>query len=148
MSRHTFEDHHGGCVASTERGGVTSEVLVLTPALVLLMLFVVFAGRLGQADQDLTQAAAEAARAASLDRGGDAVAVARRTVANNLAASGVECRALDVAVDGAPPRAGATIAVTARCDVDMTAVAGLGLPRGSVVRASAVEVVDTYRGDG
>lgn len=126
-------------------GGVTAELAVLTPALALLMLFVVFGGRLGQAEQDVTHATAEAARVASLVQG-DVGALARRTVVNNLTAAGVACRALRVTVDGDPPRAGGTVTVTTRCDVDMTDVAGLGLPRRRTVSASAVEVVDTFRG--
>ena len=112
------------------------------------MLFVVFSGRLGQAAQDVTHATAEAARVASLERGGDAAALARRTVTANLDASGVSCSALEVTVTGDPPAPGATVTVTTRCDVDMTDVAGVGLPRSRVVRATAAEVVDTYRGDG
>lgn len=130
-----------------QEGSVTSEVAVLAPALVLLLFLVVFGGRLGQAEQDVTQATAEAARVASLERGGVA-ALARQTVEANLAASGVGCRALRVTVDGDPPRPGATVRVTTRCDVDMADVAGLGFPRSRTVQASAVEVVDTYRGGG
>jgi Flp pilus assembly protein TadG len=128
-----------------QHGGVTAELAVLTPVLVLLMLFVVFGGRLGQVEQDVTHATAESARSASLAHG-DVAALARETVVNNLAAAGVACRSLRVTVDGNPPRAGGTVTVTTRCDVDMTDVAGLGLPRRRTVSASAVEVVDTYRG--
>ena len=130
-----------------EAGGVTSEIAVVAPVLLLLLALVVFGGRLGQAEQDVTQATAEAARAASLERGAVG-ALARRTVAANLVASGVSCRALQVTVDGDPPRAGASIGVRTRCDVDMTGVAGLGLPHRRAIRAHAVEVVDTYRGGG
>jgi Flp pilus assembly protein TadG len=128
-----------------EQGGVTAEVAVLTPALVLLLLLVVYGGRLGQAEHDVTHATAEAARVASLGRG-NVTALARQTVTTNLTAAGVECRSLRVTVDGDPPRAGASVRVTTRCDVDMTNVAGLGLPRRRTVQASAVEVVDTFRG--
>lgn len=131
-----------------ETGAVATELAVLTPVLVLMMLFVVFAGRLGQAEQDLTHAVAEAARVAAIERGGDVASRTRLTVTRNLAASGVDCRSLEIFLDGQPPRAGATVGVTARCEVDMTGVAGLGLPRRRVLRATAVEVVDTYRGDG
>jgi Flp pilus assembly protein TadG len=128
-----------------QEGGVTSEVAVLTPVLVLLLGLVLFGGRLGQAEQDVTQATAEAARVASQERG-DVAALARRTVETNLTASGVACRALRVTVIGDPPRAGTTVRVTTRCEVDLTDVASLGLPHSRTVHASAVEVVDTYRG--
>lgn len=127
-------------------GAVATEVALLTPALVLLLLFVVFAGRLGQARQDVAQAVAEGARVAALERGPDVAARSRAAVAGNLAAAGVSCRSLQITVDGLPPRPGGTVAVAARCSVDMRGVAGLGLPRQREVGARAVEVVDTYRG--
>ncbi len=139
---------HRRRIANRDAGAVATELAVLTPALVLTMLFVVFAGRIGQADQDVTHAVAEAARVAAIERGDDVATRTRQTVTRNLAASGVECRSLQITLDGLPPRAGATVGVTARCQVDMTGVAGLGLPRRTVLRATAVEVVDTYRGDG
>lgn len=130
-----------------DHGAVATELAVVTPALVLLMLFVVFAGRLGQAQHDVTQAAAEGARVAALERGGDANGLARRTVDANLQAAGVACRSLDVTVTGDPPRPGAAVRVTARCEVDLSGVTTLGLPRHREVVATATEVVDTYRGE-
>lgn len=135
-------------VRATDAGAVATELAVITPALVLLLLFVVFAGRLGQAQQDVTQAVAEGARVAAIERAGDVDGTVRRTIESNLAAAGVTCRSLDVTTTGNPPRPGATVGVTARCEVDLTGVATLGLPRHRVVAASATEVVDRYRGDG
>jgi Flp pilus assembly protein TadG len=131
-----------------QRGSAATEVAILTPVLVLLLLLVVFGGRLGQADQDVSQATAEAARAVSLLRGGNYRAVALGTVRRNLAAAGLACRTLHVAVDAGGLRAGAMVTVTARCAVDLTGVAALGLPKQRVVTARASEVIDTYRGDG
>lgn len=133
---------------SGARGAVTTELAVLTPALVVLMVFVVFTGRAGQAAQDVTQAAAEAARVASLVRRTEIAPTAAATAERNLAAAGVRCRRLDVAVDTTDHRPGGAVRVDVRCEVDMTGVAGLGLPRRTVVSAAAVEVVDTYRGGG
>lgn len=130
----------------SQGGGVTVEVAVLTPVLALLMLFVVFSGRLAQADQDLSQAVAEAARAVSMQRTGDAARLARDVVADNLAASGVRCRDLATLVDGSTV-AGSTVRVTAHCDIDLSGVAALGLPRSRRMSASATQVVDVYRGD-
>lgn len=124
-----------------DSGGVAAELAVLTPALVLLLLFVVFAGRLGQAHHDIVQAAAEGARVGSLVRAGDIGGTARTTVERNLTAAGVECSDLVVSVT-----AGVTVRVDVRCEVDLSGVASLGLPRHRAVTASAVEVVDVYRG--
>lgn len=130
-----------------EVGALSTEIAVLAPVLVLCMLFVVFAGRLGQAQQDVTQAAAEAARVAALARtpqSSGLTAVVRR----NLSAAGVRCGDLAVDTSGTDWRAGGRVQVDVRCAVDLRGVAGLGLPGQRTVQASAVEVIDTYRGDG
>lgn len=124
-----------------DRGGVAAELAVLTPALVVLVLFVVFAGRIAQARHDVVQAAAEGARVGSLTRGVPTDDEVRATVEGNLAAAGVACRDLAVAVTRGP-----SVRVDVRCDVDLTGVATLGLPRHRTVTASADEVVDVYRG--
>ena len=126
-------------------GGMSAELTVLAPALVLCMLFVVFAGRLGQAQQDVAQAAAEAARTASLARGPQLVGV-RDIVRRNLTASGVACRKLAVDTSSSDWRPGGSVRVDVRCSVDLSGVAGLGLPGKRTVDGHAVEVIDTYRG--
>lgn len=135
-------------VAAGELGSLAAELAVVTPLLTLLMLFVVLGGRVAQAHHDVTQATAEAARAVSLLRSGDPHATARAVLEDNLAAAGVRCRALASAVTGADLRPGGAVTVTARCEVDLTGVAGLGLPRTRAVAASSTEVVDSYRGGG
>lgn len=124
-----------------DTGGVAAELAVVTPALVVLLLFVVFAGRLAQARHDVVQAAAEGARVGSLVRAVAPEGAIRATVERNLAAAGVACRDLGVAVTG-----GSTVQVDVRCDVDLTGVATLGLPAHRTVAASADEIVDVYRG--
>lgn len=128
-----------------ERGAVAAEIAVLAPALMLCALFVVLAGRIGQAAQDVEQAAAEGARTASLSRGGALVADARTTVRANLAAAGVRCGRLVVDVATADVRPGGSVRVDVACAVDLRDVAA-GLAREQVVTAHAVEVIDTYRG--
>lgn len=133
---------------TADGGGVSTELVILTPALVVLMLFVVLAGRLGQATQDVTQAAAEAARVASLVRGGETSAAAQLTAQDNLTAAGVTCRRLTVTTQTADLRPGGAVRVDVHCDVDLAGVAMFGLTPRRSVSASAVEVVDTYRGGG
>jgi Flp pilus assembly protein TadG len=131
---------------TADGGGVSTELVILTPALVVLMLFVVLAGRLGQATQDVTQAAAEAARAASLVRGAETATVARRTAEDNLTAAGVTCGRLVVTTDTADQRPGGAVRVDVRCEVELAGVAAFGLSPQRFVSAAAVEVIDTYRG--
>lgn len=130
-----------------EQGSLSAELVLVTPALVLLMLFVVFAGRLGSAAADVRQAAAEAARTASLHASPAAAdAAARDTATANLAASGVDCAATDITVDTAGLNPGGTVAVMVRCIVALDDVALTGLPGSRTLQAEAVEVVDLYRG--
>jgi len=56
----------------SERGSVSVEVAVIAPAFVLLLLLVVFAGKVSEADGNVERAAAEGARAASLRQNGSA----------------------------------------------------------------------------
>ncbi len=130
-----------------EQGSVAVEVAVIAPALVALLLLVVFAGRVAQADGDVRRAASAAARAASLrqDPAG-AEDAARAASAANLAARGVACGSLDTAVDTSRFEAGGTVAVTVRCTASMADVSLLGVPGSRTFTARSVEVVDRYRG--
>src|SRR5690606_29269923 len=84
----------------SERGSVSVEVAVIAPAFVFLMLLVVFAGKVSEADGNVERAAAEGARAASLrQHPGNAATDARSTVEANLATAGVSCSTLEAIVD-------------------------------------------------
>lgn len=130
-----------------EQGSVAVEVAVIAPALVALLLLVVFAGRVSQADGDVRRAASAAARAASLRQDPTGASdAARETAAANLRASGVACASLDTVVDTSRFAAGGTVAVTVRCTASMADVSLLGVPGSRTFTARSVEVVDRYRG--
>ncbi|MEO7442980.1 MAG: TadE/TadG family type IV pilus assembly protein, partial [Acidimicrobiales bacterium] len=96
-----------------ERGSIAVEAAVLAPALVALLLLVVFAGRVSQAEGDVHRAASAAARAASLrQEPADAETAARDAASANLSASGVACASLDTEVDTSRFAAGGAVAVT------------------------------------
>lgn len=130
-----------------ERGSVTTEVVLVTPILLLLLGFVVFAGRVGGVQQQVLAAVDEGARAASL-RGDVEVAraTARERVADNLADAGVLCAQLGVEVDTAAFHPGGRVAVTATCAVELGDVAFPGLPGARSYTATSVEVIDRFRG--
>lgn len=130
-----------------ERGSVAVEVAVLAPALVALMLLVVFAGRVSHAAGEVGRAASEAARAASLRQSPEAaVEAANATAASNLADSGFVCGALTTTVDTSQLVAGGRVTVTVRCVADMSDVTMLGVPGTRVFESRSVEVIDRYRG--
>jgi len=91
-----------------EAGSVTAELVLLTPLLILFLLFVVALGRLAGARIEVDGAAAQAARAASIGRSpAGAVAAAEQTATAALASQHVTCAQLTVTTDTAAfaPRA-------------------------------------------
>ena len=132
----------------SERGSVSVEVAVIAPAFVFLMLLVVFAGKVSEADGNVERAAAEGARAASLrQHPGNAATDARSAVEANLATAGVSCSTLEAIVDTSDFEPGGTVTVTVECTVSMADVTLLGVPGTRTFTATATEVIDTYRGE-
>ena len=132
----------------SERGSVSVEVAVIAPAFVFLMLLVVFAGKVSEADGNVERAADEGARAASLrQHPGNAATDARSTVEANLATAGVSCSTLEAIVDTSDFEPGGTVTVTVECTASMADVTLLGVPGTRTFTATATEVIDTYRGD-
>jgi len=130
-----------------DRGSVAVETAVIAPALVALLLLVVFAGRVSHADAAVRRAASEAARAASLEYFPEAAEEsATATVEANLATAGMVCGELTTIVDTTDLRPGGQVAVTVRCVADMSDVTLLGVPGERVFEATSVEVIDRFRG--
>lgn len=133
----------------SERGSVAVETAIIAPALVALLLLVVFAGRVSQAEAEVRRAASEAARAASLEYAEDAAqTAATNRVAENLKHNGVACAELATDVDTSRLVPGGTVTVTVRCIADMADIALLGVPGKRTFVATSVEVIDRYRGSG
>ncbi|HTO00039.1 MAG TPA: TadE family protein [Microthrixaceae bacterium] len=132
-----------------QRGSVAVEVAVIAPALLFLMLLVVYAGKVSEADGNVERAVADAARAASLrQHPDDATTDAQLTAAANLTAAGVPCLTLTTTVDTDDFGPGGTVTVTVRCEASMADVTLLGVPGRRTFTARAVEVIDTYRSGG
>ena len=131
-----------------EHGSLAVEAAVIAPALLMLMLLVVYAGRAAQTDADVQFAAARAARAASLTGDVAAAEAAANSVAtSNLATAGILCDATAITV-AADIRAGGTVTVTVGCQVANTDLALLAVPGSRWSHATATQIVDTYRGGG
>jgi Flp pilus assembly protein TadG len=124
------------------------EAAIVAPFLVAMLLFVVLAGRVSEADGNVRRAASEAARAASLRQdAADATEAASTTVDANLSAAGVDCESLTVDVDTSAFEPGGRVAVTVTCVASMHDVTFLGVPGTRVFDAHEVEVIDRYRAD-
>lgn len=129
-----------------ETGSAAVELVLLTPVLIVLMLFVVFVGRFASARADVDAAARDGARAASLARSpATAARDGREAVEATLAGEGVTCRTLSVAIHTGSFRPGGSVGATVSCAVDVSDLTSLGLPGTRTVSATFSEPVDLFR---
>jgi Flp pilus assembly protein TadG len=133
--------------ARGEAGSVAVETAVIAPALVALLLLVVFARRVSQAEAEVRRAAADGARAASLEYiEGTARDAANARVEANLREKDVVCAELSTDVDTSELAPGGRVVVTVRCVADMADIVLLGVTGQRRFIATSIEVVDRYRG--
>ena len=130
-----------------ERGAIAAQAAAMVPLLTIVVVVVLFTGRVVEANNTVQAAAHEAARAATL-AGSEAGAAdaAQATAAANLNAGGLACRILNVVPDLSRFYAGGSVTVTVTCTADFTDMDLIGVPGSRSFTASAVEVVDRYRG--
>ena len=133
----------------SDRGASTTELVLVTPIIIALLLMVALAGRVTMARSDVVSASRDAARAASLQR----TSTAARTegIAAGMASlteRGVECRNPDIRIDVADFRAGGTVTAEVICAIGLSDLALLAVPGEMTASGRAVEVVDVYRGLG
>ena len=129
-----------------ERGSATAELVLITPLLILFVLFIVGLGRLAHARALVGDAAAQAARAATLQylNPGQATAAAQQTAASALRSAGLACAAETASVQTGSDHPGGTITVTLTCRVDLSTVTAAGFPGSTTLRATATSPIDTY----
>lgn len=130
-----------------ERGSAAAELVLCTPLLILLLLFVVFCGRVADTSERLNDVAHQAARAATLARSsGQAVVNAQSTASEALSSAGINCQSLSVSTDTQGLRPGSTVTVTVSCTVGLGDLTMLGLPGSRTFQSSFSSPVDVYRG--
>ena len=133
--------------AHGDTGSAVTEAVLLIPMLVVVLLFVVFVGRVTSADQDVEAAARDGARAASRAGTTDAaVDDARQTVAATLGRDRIDCVQLVVDVDTTGFTRDGLVTVTVHCQVALGDLTGLRVPGSKTLTARSVEVVDRFRG--
>ncbi|MBW3556948.1 MAG: pilus assembly protein [Actinobacteria bacterium] len=128
---------------------MTTELVLVTPLILVLLLFVAYAGRVAGARNDTVGAARDAARSASLVR---SPALADRAAADaaeaTLADQRVTCAGGPVVdTDVTDFRPGGTVTVKVRCSLKLADLSLLGLRGGRDVTAKATEVIDRYRSE-
>ncbi len=127
-----------------QTGGAAVELTLVTPLLILLLVFVVGLGRLASSRIDVNVAAHDAARAASIARDpADASRAAKDAAESTL--HGVTCATLDVAVDTSAFHPGGSVAVRVTCTVDLGDLGALHMPATTTVSARFSSPIDLYR---
>lgn len=134
------------CSRRGEAGGATVELVLLTPLLVLVLLFVVALGRLASARLEVDAAASQAARAASMARDPATAATLALSLATaTLAAHHLICAPLSVSTDTAAFVPGGTVTVRVSCTASLAGLSLLRLPGAETLTSRFVEPLDTYR---
>lgn len=129
-----------------EDGSVATELVLLTPLLLLMLLFVVALGRTVSARMEVDGAAAQAARAASIARDpATATAMAEQAATTALGSDHVTCADLTVTADTADFAPGGQVSVTVTCTVDLADLVGLRLPASQSISSTSTAVIDLYR---
>ncbi|MEN9805406.1 MAG: hypothetical protein RIS41_2253 [Actinomycetota bacterium] len=125
-----------------DRGSVTVEMVLLTPLLVLFVIFTVFGGRAAESMTDVQHAADQGARAASLVSSARMQAQAVQAVRHDLDDRGVSCP--DPAITVSPSLEGRVVTVTVTCRAREGGLEILSVDTPTLT-ASSTEVVDRYR---
>jgi Flp pilus assembly protein TadG len=129
-----------------ERGSLSLELVILTPILILLMMFLVGLGRLVEAQGQVDGAARDAARAASIAQDyGTAEQNAQQAADSDLTGSASCTATPDVQFDGDTDLApGGVVNVAIRCNVNLSFLSLLGIGASKTIVGHASAPIDTY----
>jgi Flp pilus assembly protein TadG len=120
--------------------------VIITPVLIAVLLLVVALGRYAHGRQLVDQAAAAAARAASMT--GSAVqarAAGGQAAAGSLRDAGMSCASMTTTVDAADFRPGGTVRVTVTCTADLSGLALAGVPGQVTLTGTGRAPLETLR---
>jgi Flp pilus assembly protein TadG len=132
----------------SDEGSAAVELVLVTPVLILLMMFALMAGRFALARNQVTEAARDAAREASTWP--TAAAATQAGIGrglDSLNAGRVSCQQAQVVIDASQLRPGGEIVADVSCTVALDDVLGLRIAGAKTFRSRAVAVVDTFRSD-
>lgn len=129
---------------------MTLEMSILAPALITVLLLMIFAGRVTMARQSVDSAAAASARAASLARSASQARSSATTMATaTLASQDVNCSSINVSVSthGFRVDVGQEASVTSRvtCTVALQDLTLAGVPGSMTITSTGTSPLDTYR---
>lgn len=125
---------------------MATEMAILAPLVIVMLLLVVAFGRVTHGRATVDQAAAAAARAASLaSTPGEAVAAANREAAATLSGAGLSCTGARVSVDASAFGPGGQVTADVTCTVDLAALVLAGVPGRLTMTSSSTSPMETYR---
>ena len=129
----------------SEEGSIAVELVILTPLLLVLLMFVVGLGRIAHAKGEVDGAAADAARSASLLRT-DAAALEAGERAARAHLAGGSCRSIDIDIDTTQLRPGGAVTARVRCTASLARLGLAGFPGARTFTATVTVPIETYRG--
>ena len=129
-----------------DRGVTAVEFVIITPVLIVALLLMVGVARMAHARQQVESLAADAARAASLERNTSTSAAQGRAVAQQSAGSlGLSCSPLVVDVDVSSYEPGGVVRATVTCRARFNDLGLVGFPRSRVFTAEAIVPIENHR---
>ncbi|MGH9080722.1 MAG: TadE family protein [Acidimicrobiales bacterium] len=132
-----------------EQGSLTVELVMLTPALVIVALTIVVFGRVSESRQQVSEAAragAEAAAVGSDPSGAVSGAVSDATA--EVDGQGHTCTSPQIDTDVSHFYPGGFVTVTVTCQVTLSDLSVPGVPGSTTIRASSTAPIDPYRSVG
>jgi Flp pilus assembly protein TadG len=129
-----------------DRGTASIELVLIAPLLITILVFVIGLGRMAYSSQQVNAAAADAARAASLERNTSLSAAAAEHAARaSLGNQGLSCRGLDVVANLSSYQPGGQVSVTVTCVADLSDVAMAGFPGTRTFTATSTVPIERWR---
>lgn len=134
-----------------DRGSGTVEAMIAVPAIILVLLLGMAAGRITVAMAAIEAAARDASRQASIARTAPAArAAALASATASMRSRGLNCRSVSVDVDttgfGRPVGSAAIVTANVSCAVSLADLGFPGLPGDVVKNSQFTSPLDTYRG--
>ncbi len=130
-----------------EDGSAAVEIVLITPILIALLLFIVMLGRVEAAHATVDAAARDAARAASLTPDTNITAAGRAAAIASTRTAGLHCQPLTTTITKADTPT-AFIVADVSCTVALGDLAtGLHIPATRTITAHFTAPVDRYRSD-
>lgn len=131
-----------------DQGASVATVVVLTPMCLVLVMFIVFAGRIATTRQDVLSASRDAARSAAVRSPSAAQAAGHAAAEATLADRDVSCSGgMTIEVDVGDMRPGSQVAATVTCTVSGANLLPFFTPGNKTIEETSYAVVDTYRED-